>query len=729
MKKMLAWIFILALLLPSALALDATEISGYSKANGYDYVTFGSYPTDADGGVQPILWRVLRTSSGEAYMLSEYILFPAPVHLDYDHYDGWENSDLFAYLNNEFLNEAFDAAQQQALLVRTEDNGLVTLITADEMKDASIGFATNNDRLCESTAWAKAPRETVKKTLYIYSKGRKYSPWWSRTRSDDYKHEQRRVMDEGKLGRVSTGNQDLGVRPAITIDLKQLTIASGSGTKQDPYVLISTAPVIVVPTAEPVVDAPVVETPAPIVWTVEDEKTETVETDAPVVWTVEDKEPAAPAAPTPTPMIIVVPLVNLPLSDEAIAAPAPAVTPKPAATAEPVMIAAPQPSVTVEEQPEATEVPQVWEVEPEVIDVQQVWEVEPEEEVIPEDTITGYTAAADPAYIHEKFPELTEEGFLPEGEPEFIYKDEKNGLWLYASQTLRIQIERKTGKNSKNQPLRWYEAQVFTASPEEMFDLFPYDESRYTYRYALTDVDKIAKAHNVVFAINSDYFIYRVTRDYEESYDYPIGIEVRDGKVLYSRTRKASSSVYPPLDMMAFYPNGNVRVFQNTINSDSSNKNATYVWNGETISVTSTKSSGNAKALAEEQLTQKLLDSGATDVLSFGPILVENGEVASRSTEFGNTPNPRTAFGMVEPGYYICVMVESRVEESKGESCVWLGKLMADLGCEVAFNLDGGATSTMLFMGEQINKTGNYGDITNRQQNELLGIGYSELVK
>ena len=43
--------------------------------------------------------------------------------------------------------------------------------------------------------------------------------------------------------------------------------------------------------------------------------------------------------------------------------------------------------------------------------------------------------------------------------------------------------------------------------------------------------------------------------------------------------------------------------------------------------------------------------------------------------------------------------------------------------------MDGGATSTMLFMGKQINKTANYGDITNRQQNELFGIGYSEAVK
>jgi exopolysaccharide biosynthesis protein len=166
---------------------------------------------------------------------------------------------------------------------------------------------------------------------------------------------------------------------------------------------------------------------------------------------------------------------------------------------------------------------------------------------------------------------------------------------------------------------------------------------------------------------------------------------IRDGKVLFDRPKKATSTVYPPLDVMALYPDGTVSL----------HKNATVT-------------------------SEELLAAGATDSLSFGPILVENGEVSPRSTEFGNTPNPRTAWGVVEPGHYIAVVVESRIAESKGEGCVWLGQKMAELGCTSAINLDGGATSVMMFMGHQINKSGNYGDITNRRQNELFGIGHSD---
>lgn len=610
MRKRTVWLFMLALALAmiqmSALAADATDIQGYSKGGGYQYVTFGTYPTDADGGVQPILWRVLRNDKGEAFLLTEYILFASPLHADYEHYNGWESSDLYAYLNNEFMNEAFTPAEQQALLVRTEDDAHVTLITGDDMKDASIGFSSNAARQCESTAWAKREREPKKLTLYIYSKGHKYSPWWSRTRSTDYPHQQRRVMDEGKTGRVSVGNPDLGVRPCVYLDLSLVTIAGGNGTMSNPYQLVMDTAALPEPSALP------------------------------------EATPQAAAQPTATPIADDAPVVVLPTSEPAQSVP----TAVPAPT---------QPPVSAGQ---------------------------------------GFTAAANPDSIHEKFPALTEQGFLPEGESEFVYKDEKAGLWLYASQTLRIEINRRTGTNTKNQPLRWYEAEIYTRDAGELFDLFPYDEAKYKNRYALELADKIAIKNKLIFAINSDYFIYRVGRDAEESYNYPIGAIIRDGEIFYDSPKKPNSTVYPPLDVMALYPDGSVQLFRNG-----------------------------------EKTAAEILATGATDTLSFGPILVENGQVSPRSKEFGSTPNPRTAFGMVEPGYYICVMVESRIAESKGESCVWMGEKMAELGCESAINLDGGATSTMLFMGEQINKSGNYGDITNRKQNELLGIGHSDAVK
>ncbi len=231
MKRLLALLAALVLLGGTALCEDAGSIRGYDRKNGYVYVSLGSFPTDKDGTIRPIVWRVLSADGGSAYLLSEYILEASQIHSDRKTYQSWETCDLFRYLNGVFLETAFSDREQQLLVCKTEDGGLVTLISAEEMKAEELGFINNNARKCLSTAYAK---ETG---LYIYSKGHKYSPWWSRTRSDSNKNQQRRVMDEGKTGRIDVQAKDLGTRPAIHIDLAKTLLLSGSGTLEDPWVL------------------------------------------------------------------------------------------------------------------------------------------------------------------------------------------------------------------------------------------------------------------------------------------------------------------------------------------------------------------------------------------------------------------------------------------------------------------------------------------------------------
>ena len=239
-KTSLPILFLLAVLLTgiacSALAAEATEIQGYSKTAGYQYVTFGTYPTEEDGTTRPILWRVLQSADAEAYLMTEYILFASPVHADYLHYKGWESSDLYAILNGEFMQEAFTAAEQQVLLQRTEDNALVTLAHIEDMRNPAYGFSTNADRYhCEGTPWAKREREPKKLTLMCYSPKYQYSPWWSRTVSESNPLQHRDTKQDGALGRLSVGNPDVGVRPVVYVDLAKLSIAGGSGSMSDPW--------------------------------------------------------------------------------------------------------------------------------------------------------------------------------------------------------------------------------------------------------------------------------------------------------------------------------------------------------------------------------------------------------------------------------------------------------------------------------------------------------------
>ena len=58
------------------------------------------------------------------------------------------------------------------------------------------------------------------------------------------------------------------------------------------------------------------------------------------------------------------------------------------------------------------------------------------------------SAASAPAWAQtgdiatEGFPQLTPEGFLPEGEAEYVFIDAEAGVWRYASQNLRVVINR-----------------------------------------------------------------------------------------------------------------------------------------------------------------------------------------------------------------------------------------------------------------------------------------------
>ena len=49
------------------------------------------------------------------------------------------------------------------------------------------------------------------------------------------------------------------------------------------------------------------------------------------------------------------------------------------------------------------------------------------------------------------------------------------------------------------------------------------------------------------------------------------------------------------------------------------------------------------------------------------------------------------------------VVSDGRTEESEGLTLYELAQVMEELGCKTAYNLDGGGSSTMWFMGRVVN--------------------------
>ncbi len=162
--------------------------------------------------------------------------------------------------------------------------------------------------------------------------------------------------------------------------------------------------------------------------------------------------------------------------------------------------------------------------------------------------------------------------------------------------------------------------------------------------------DKQARNKNAVIAINGDYCTYNK------------GLVVRNGEVYRSK-------VYHR-DILVMYNDGTMETYQKG-----------------------------------EYDSKEILAKNPYQIWTFGPQLLQDGQPMSKFNSSVTKRNPRTAIGYYEPGHYVFVTVDGRQSGySRGLEMEQLSQLFYDLGCKVAFNLDGGQTSVMAFMGKIANK-------------------------
>lgn len=101
---------------------------------------------------------------------------------------------------------------------------------------------------------------------------------------------------------------------------------------------------------------------------------------------------------------------------------------------------------------------------------------------------------------------------------------------------------------------------------------------------------------------------------------------------------------------------------------------------------------------------ETLIKNGAYQGWSFGPMLLKDGQPMEKFNSRVNPANPRCAVGYYEPGHYCFVLVDGRQSGySKGMTLKELSQLFYDLGCTVAYNMDGGQSAMMTFMGDVVN--------------------------
>jgi len=227
--------------------------------------------------------------------------------------------------------------------------------------------------------------------------------------------------------------------------------------------------------------------------------------------------------------------------------------------------------------------------------------------------------------------------------------------WNYKSDNVTINIEKVQTGQGKDM-VTYFVADVQMSDASSLKSAFA---KNIFGRNVVEKTSQIAADNQAIFAVNGDYYGFRSD-----------GVLIRNG-VLY-RDEPARVGA-------ALFEDGTMQTFDET-----------------------------------EVASSSLLAAGALHTLSFGPVLIKNSEIVedfekvSIDSNFGNRSiqgsNPRTGIGMISANHYVFVVVDGRKENySKGMTLSEFTDVFADLGCTEAYNLDGGGSSTMYFMGRVVN--------------------------
>ena len=219
--------------------------------------------------------------------------------------------------------------------------------------------------------------------------------------------------------------------------------------------------------------------------------------------------------------------------------------------------------------------------------------------------------------------------------------------WYYSHGDTSISVERRY---MQSHDATVYIAHVRTKEPNDL-DVGYYDKVPGRTR---ARADEIARVNDAAFAVNGDFWA--------ESNNPWTGIVIREGKVYRKQFVQ---------DMVAILPNEGMECYS---------------------------------AKQDDITPEMLLEQGVVNTLSFGPVLLDDfeyGHLVDRNFLWGK--NPRTAMGMISPNHYIFICCDGRSKKSRGLTLRRLAELYLELGCGEAYNLDGGQSMSIVFMGEMLN--------------------------
>ena len=203
-------------------AISVKPLSELDSVSVGDHFTFGNYKQGTDGEIRPIEWRVLNVEDGKALVISEKLLDYVPYHEEVAEVT-WETCTLRQWMNNDFLNDAFNTSEQAKIATVTNQNtdnpeyrtsgGNATQdkIFALSIEEAETYFSSDSDRVVYTTDFAHAKG---------YDSSDRSNWWWLRS-PGYYGFLAAFVGIDGNFSQYGLGvyGYEVAVRPAFWLNL------------------------------------------------------------------------------------------------------------------------------------------------------------------------------------------------------------------------------------------------------------------------------------------------------------------------------------------------------------------------------------------------------------------------------------------------------------------------------------------------------------------------------
>lgn len=229
----------------------------------------------------------------------------------------------------------------------------------------------------------------------------------------------------------------------------------------------------------------------------------------------------------------------------------------------------------------------------------------------------------------------------------FTQGEIKIGDLSYQSENLSIEI-----KKYYEDKITYFVAEVYVRDMDNFFAAFAdgiYDSK---VKKITQTTSEMAQDNNAIFAVSGDYY------------------NARDGGIVIRNSEIYRHETEPYRDVLAIYKDGSMEGFY-----------------------------------YKDANADDLLGNDVVHTYVFGPLLISDYKEAMEFTpRHRTTKHPRSAIGMIEPYHYYFILADGRKQGySDGMSLYELAQKFMELGCEVAYALDGGGSATMVFMNELVN--------------------------